>query len=183
MPLERLPGRDEDLVLEEGRTSNGTGFRAGILGAGVMSGVLAAARASGITEINLELMLGSLITRDADPGTWVLGFALHLLLGGFIGMAYAAGFRAIARSGWMIGAIFSVIHWFISGVALGMLGALHPAPRRFAHPGYFGTDLGARSFFVLLAAHLAYGILVGWIYRRAKPEVVIDVDVKEQRAA
>lgn len=130
-----------------------------------MSGALAAARAAGITSVSLERILGELFTGRTDFAAAGLGLLAHLFLSGVIGRIYAAGFRAIGRSGAAYGAVFAVIHWFTAGIFLGFIRGV----------GLFGRVRGVPTFFALLGAHLVFGLLVGWFYRRARPEVVIEV--------
>src|SRR5262245_1284112 len=107
--------------------SRSTGFLAGLLGALVISMFSAGARAVGV-DLEFEMLLGSWLTALVGPATWLIGFTMHLVLGGLLGVGYA---MLLPRAGTVIdagaGAGVGVSHALVAGVALVCLPALHPA--------------------------------------------------------
>ena len=142
-----------------------TGFWAGILGALVMTLLVGLARVLGLTSLNLEMTLGSLLTQTPTAGAWWLGFVWHLLNGGIFALAYVWGFGKIKRSGAKIGIEFGLIHWIAAGVFLGLLPELHPLiPDQMPAPGWFASNLGIFEMVTLLLLHCVYGAIVGGLH-------------------
>lgn len=165
------------LLRKESRNLFGAGFAAGVLGALAMTFMLGAGRVAGLTNLNLELALGSLLTRDLSATSWWLGLAWHCLNGGIFGVIYAAAFRAAGRTGAGIGAGIGLLHWVAAGVAWGLLlPALHPlVPGQLPAPGLFAAGYGfAGGVIALLLAHLLYGGVVGGIHRVAVRRLTVD---------
>ncbi len=143
----------------------GLAFLAGVIGGAVMLALVAIARAAGITDLNLGILWGSMITNDATAGTWVLGAVIHLVVSGLIAFIYAAVFEAIRGSNWFTGLIGGAIHAVIGGLALTALPAIHPAiPDLLRAPGAFAINYGAAAATLFVAGHLIYGIIVGGLY-------------------
>jgi hypothetical protein len=144
----------------------GLAFLAGVIGGAVMAGLLMVARSLGLFEMNMPMVLGTMITRTPSSGAWILGFIMHLVISGLIALIYAAGFEAIRRSTWWLGVLGGVIHAVIGGLFLWALPALHPAiPDVLPAPGPFGINFGATSVAGFIVFHLIYGAIVGGIYR------------------
>ena len=75
----------------------------GIVGGAVMSLLMAAGRAMGM-QANLEMMLGTMFGAAPGPATWLLGFAMHLMISALIAVLYGWGFeRLTRRAGWSVG--------------------------------------------------------------------------------
>lgn len=117
------------------------------------------------TPLSLEMLLGSFITGKTTAGTWVLGFAWHLLNGAIFGLAYAALFNLFNRSGPGVGALIGLMHWAVAGVLLGFVQALHPLTlgtwAEYEFRFFSWAALGAMTFFGSLVLHLVFGIIVG----------------------
>ena len=98
-----------------------------------LTAVMIAAQLAGHTRLDLPLMLGTITTEDPDRAR-VAGFAIHLAVGQVFALFYAAGFAALDRSGWWLGAIFGLAqgtltrngemfeenHWEIPSAFLGV---------------------------------------------------------------
>ncbi len=151
-------------------------FSAGITGAVVMTVLMFLGRAFGLTALNLEMALGSMLTQTLGAATWILGFGMHLIAGGVFALVYAWGFENISHhSGAGTGTWYGVIHTLISGiVVLGLMPAVHPLiPEVLAAPGMFAINYGALTATAFIALHLIYGAVVGSMYGPlARPEVV-----------
>jgi hypothetical protein len=147
-------------------------FYAGIVGAALMTLVLMLGRLAGL-QANLAMMLGAMLTLRAGFDTWILGFFIHLLVGGGIGLVYAALFEyGFRRAGWARGLLIGAVHTVLSGLFLGAVPAVHPAvPEVLGAPGLFMANLGALGIVVFVLLHLMYGAVVGAIYRPANRHV------------
>jgi hypothetical protein len=133
--------------------------------------VMILAQLAGRTRFDLPLMLGSIITDDPDRAR-VAGFAMHLAVGQVFALLYAAGFAAVDRSDWWLGALFGLAH---AGAALTILVPLLPGihPRMASEragpastavlepPGLFALNYGRATPLVALGAHIAYGAVLG----------------------
>jgi hypothetical protein len=138
---------------------------AGVVGALAITLVTSLLRAMGM-PINFEMMVGSMLTATIGLSTWLLGFLIHLFTGAIFGILYSAVFqrwtrRADATTGVGLGAV----HALFSGLALGMLPAVHPlVPEQMAAPGIFLAQLGAGGVIVYIGLHLLFGAVVGAMY-------------------
>lgn len=145
-------------------------FSAGAAGAVLMSILMAAGRAAGLTTLNLEMMNGSLVTRTISGGTWLLGFALHIAAGGIFALIYAWFFEHVShRAGAGTGSVYGMIHAALSG--FGVMGAvpfIHPLiPAALQAPGFFGNHYGTVTAVSFALLHLVYGAVVGAAYEPA----------------
>jgi hypothetical protein len=129
------------------------------------------AQLAGRTRLDLPLMLGTIATEDPDRAR-VAGFVIHLGIGQLFALLYAAGFAALDRSEWWLGAVFGLAHAAIAlTVLVPLLPGVHPrmasdraGPDSTAvlePPGLFGTNYGAATPLVALGAHVLYGIVLG----------------------
>jgi hypothetical protein len=141
-------------------------FLAGVAGGAAMSIGLAGLRALGIPA-DFEMMLGTMT--GLDPGTTALaiGFAIHFLIAGLIGLVYAWGFeRVTRRAGVTIGAAFSVLNAIAGGLFMGLVPVMHPLiPESMPAPGAFMANLGTAGILAEFILHLVYGGVVGAVYR------------------
>ena len=143
----------------------GLAFLTGVIAGAVMIALLITARIAGITEMNIALTLGSMITREITAGTWALGFLMHLALSGLIALIYASVFEAVRRSTWRLGLIGGAIHTAIAGLVMLLIPAIHPIiPDVIAAPGAFGVNYGAATVATFVFLHLIYGAIVGGVY-------------------
>lgn len=139
---------------------------AGAFGGIVASLVMAAARLLG-ADLPLEMLLGTVLL-DPGPWAWALGVALHVAASALVGLAYVWGFETVTkRASALVGAALGVVHLIVSGVAAGaVLPAVHPlVPEAVAAPGFFFARLGVGAVVAYGVAHLAFGAVVGALYR------------------
>jgi hypothetical protein len=77
---------------------------------------------------------------------------------------------------WVVGACIGLAHaTFVLAVAMPMLPGMHPrmasatrgatAKRRLEPPGFLALNYGARTPISILLAHLAFGTMLGLLYR------------------
>jgi len=141
-------------------------INAGFLGAAAMTVLMIALRTLGLTTMNLETMLGSMVTSTPDFGSWGLGFLIHLIAGALFGIVYGFVLERLGRTGWSVGVSIAVVHSVLSGLALPLIGAMHPLVRtgRMPSPGLFASSLGTTGVTVFVALHLLFGAIVGKYY-------------------
>ena len=144
----------------------------GFAGTLVLTTVLRAASELRLTRIDLPFLLGTVFTENRLRAK-VLGYALHFLAGLVFALVYYAIFVAIDESGWWLGAIFGFVHALFAATALVnlLLPLVHPrmgSPLTGANatvllepPGFLMLNYGARTPLVTIAAHVAYGAIVG----------------------
>ena len=144
----------------------------GFLGTVVLTSILRAASEAGLTRMDLPFLLGTAFTGNRTRAK-ALGYLLHFAAGLIFALIYYAIFRAIRHSGWWLGAAFGVAHGVFAGTALVniLLPVVHPrmagdqtaapAVAQLERPGFMMANYGLRTPLVGLAAHIAYGALVG----------------------
>ena len=125
-----------------------------------------------LTRIDLPFLLGTAFSTDRTRAK-ALGYVLHFLAGIIFAFVYYLMFLAIGRSGWWLGATFGLAHGLFSGTALVniLLPLVHPrmgTPSTAATsvalvepPGFMMLNYGLQTPLVSLAAHIAYGTVVG----------------------
>lgn len=142
-------------------------FLAGVVGGAIMTLLIAMARLLGMTTMDLELKLGSMISQEVNATSWVTGLVMHLIISGLIACIYAVGFEYVAhKASWLIGLGFAVIHTIIGGIFVGMMGQIHPLMPSDAlpAPGPFAINFGTMTTVGFIVAHLIYGAIVGAMY-------------------
>lgn len=133
--------------------------------------VMTVTQLSGHTRLDLPLMLGTIVAEDPDRAR-VAGFGMHLVMGQVFALFYAAGFAALGRSGWWLGALFGLAHSVVAlTVLVPLLPGIHPrmageraGPSSSASlepPGLFALNYGTATPLVAVAAHLVFGAVFG----------------------
>lgn len=148
----------------------------GFLGTLVLSTVLRAASEAGMTRMDLPFLLGTSIT-DNRRRAKVYGYLIHFANGLGFAVLYGACFAAIGQSNWWLGALVGALHALFTATVLvnGLLPLIHRrmgTPETAANevalvepPGFLMLNYGPNTFLVTLAAHMAYGAIVGWAVR------------------
>ncbi len=135
-------------------------FVGGIAGGAAMTLFMALGRASGV-PFALDTVVGTLCGGHPTRIAWGCGFAVHLLLSGVIGLAYAAAFELVAhRASWRLGLVLSLVHSVIAWAGVMIIYGGKPfAPYlvRFFTPG-------ESAFLGFAVVHAIYGAIVGAIY-------------------
>lgn len=143
----------------------------GLAGALSMSALLLLLRAVGLSSMNLELLLGSAVTRSVDGSAWLVGFGVHLCFGVLFALVYGSVLQAARRGGPTAGAALGLAHAVASGIALPLIMSFHPLVigGPLVNPGFFGWNLGLREVVVFLLAHLLYGAVAGSLLGAPRP--------------
>jgi hypothetical protein len=144
----------------------------GLAGTLVLTTILRAASELGMTRMDLPFLLGTAITTDRRRAK-AIGYALHFGFGLLDGLAYYAIFVVIDQSGFLLGAVFGLVHGLFASTALVnvLLPLVHPrmgtgftaageAPL-LEPPGFLLLNYGRRTPLVTIIAHIAYGAIVG----------------------
>jgi hypothetical protein len=144
----------------------------GFLGTLVLTTALRTANELGLTRVDLPFLLGTAVTSDRARAK-AIGYLLHLAAGEIFALVYYAIFVAIDSGGWMLGALFGLLHGVVSATALVnvLLPVIHPrmgSPLSAADsspllepPGFLMLNYGRGTPSATLLAHIAYGAIVG----------------------
>jgi hypothetical protein len=150
----------------------------GLLGTVVLTTVLRAAGALGLTRMDLPFLLGTAMTADRVRAK-LYGYALHFVFGLLFALGYWAVFATLGRSGVLIGASLGLVHALFAGTALVnvILPAVHPrmgtgfdaagSSPLLEPPGFMLINYGRQTLLAMIAAHIAYGAIVGEFAARA----------------
>ena len=144
----------------------------GIAGTLVLTTALRAASEFRLTRVDLPFLLGTALTENRKDAK-ALGYLLHFGFGVAFALAYYGIFRTIDADGWWLGAVFGLAHGLFAATALVnvLLPAVHPrmatpltaagATPVIEPPGFLMLNYGRSTPIVTLAAHVAYGTIVG----------------------
>jgi hypothetical protein len=154
----------------------GSAVAGGLVGTLVFSTIVKAATEVHLTRMDLALLLGTAVTENRRKAT-AIGYVFHFILGVAFAGAYVGFFAIIGRTSWWIGALVGVLHAIFTATVLVnvLLPVVHPrmaTPETAANeialiepPGFLMLNYGRSTFLVSLAAHVAYGAVVGWVAR------------------
>jgi hypothetical protein len=143
----------------------------GLLATAVLTAAMITAQLAGWTRLDLPLVLGTLVTEDADRAR-VAGFFIHLVVGQVFALGYAAVFALLDSATWWLGGLLGIVHVGVSlTVILPLLPGVHPrmastraGPSTTAvlePPGLLALNYGIQTPVVTIAAHVAYGVVLG----------------------
>jgi hypothetical protein len=146
----------------------------GFLGTLVLSVLTKAASEMALTRMDLPLLLGTVFSDDRRKAR-AIGYVAHLVLGILFALAYAAFFQIVGRNTWWMGALLGAVHAvFTATVVVNvLLPIVHPRMATtetaanettlIEPPGFLMLNYGRSTFLVSLAAHIAYGTVIGLI--------------------
>lgn len=154
-----------------GRAVGLWGFAATLL----LTSLSSSGQALGLTRMDLPFMLGTMITPNRDRAKFV-GFLMHLVNGWLFAILYALYFRSLRSATWWLGMAMGLAHsLFVLIVAMPLLPGLHPRmvseyagpepTRQLEPPGFMALNYGSRTPISMILAHLAYGGVLGALYR------------------
>lgn len=147
------------------------GLGAALLATAVLTLLMSASQGLGWTRISLPYLVGTVVSERRSWATLV-GFALHFAFGLAFAVLYALVFAAWRHPGTLLGAGLGLLHGlFVLMVGLEVLSAIHPRmasrhhgptpTRQLEPPGFLALNYGWRTPLVTLAAHVAYGAILG----------------------
>ncbi len=147
----------------------------GLLATGLLTTILRLGQAFHFTRIDMPFLLGTMFTANRDRAK-VIGFVFHFLNGWIFTFFYAVFFKQFGFAAWWLGALMGLSHGvFVLVVILPLLPSAHPRmasefygpePTRLLEPpGFLALNYGYQTPVVTLIAHLAYGIVLGALYR------------------
>lgn len=143
----------------------------GLVATTALTAVMIAAQMTGLTRLDLPLLLGTIVTEDPDRAR-VAGFFIHVAIGQGFAFGYAASFALLDRATWWLGGLLGLLHVAVAfTVVVPLLAGVHPrmasdraGPASTAvlePPGLLGLNYGRETPIVAIAAHLVYGIALG----------------------
>lgn len=144
----------------------------GFLGTVVLTTALRAASELRLTRMDIPFLLGTAFSEDRRRAK-AIGYGLHFLAGLVFALMYWAAFSVIGEASWWLGGLFGLVHVAFAGSALVnvMLPVVHPRMGTHATsarstpllepPGFMLVNYGRSTPLVAIAAHLAYGMIVG----------------------
>ena len=144
----------------------------GLAGTLVLTTVLRAATELRLTRIDLPFLLGTALT-SSRPRAKALGYIAHFAFGVLFALGYFLLFVSLDTSGPVLGAVFGLAHGLFAGTALVnvLLPLVHPrmgstisssmTSPLLEEPGFMMLNYGRATPVVALAAHVAYGTIVG----------------------
>jgi hypothetical protein len=144
----------------------------GLVGTLVLTTSLRAASELGLTRMDIPFLLGTAFTENRVRAKAV-GYGLHFVFGMLFALGYYAIFRIIGESSWWLGGVFGLVHGMFAGTTLVniALPVVHPrmaSPLTAADssplleaPGFLMLNYGRMTPLVTLAAHVAYGAIIG----------------------
>jgi hypothetical protein len=151
---------------------SGQALAGGLIGTFALTTIIRAAAEVGLTRMDLPLLLGTVVTEDRRKAKAV-GYLFHFLFGLLFALAYAGFFAIMGRSAWWVGALLGALQAvFIATVVVNeLLPVVHPRMATFntsanefaliEPPGFLMRNYGRNTFLVTLAAHVAYGAIIG----------------------
>ncbi len=140
----------------------------------VLTTLSIAGQSLGFTRIDIPFIVGTMFTPNRDRAK-VIGLGVHVINGWIFALVYAFAFENRHAASWWFGALIGAVQgMFIVVVLLPVLPGLHPRmvsdfrgpePTRLLEPpGFFTTNYGFKTPFVLLFAHAVYGLVLGMFY-------------------
>lgn len=144
-------------------------FAGGAAGALIMCAVLFLGRTLGLTQVSYEQGLATRLLGLSGWTASVGGFACALLVGGILGALAGRALKAVGEPGWQGGIGIGFVWWFLSAMAIGTAPFLDiQTPLGGPVAGPFSILLGQPSFYILLAAHLSWGVVTGEMCSRGE---------------
>jgi hypothetical protein len=148
----------------------------GFLGTLVLTTIVRATSELGLTRMDLALLLGTTVTENRRKAR-AIGYAIHFVVGPIFALGYAALFVALGHHSWWMGGLFGALHAVFTGTVLAnvILPLVHPRIATtdtaanevslIEPPGFLMLNYGPNTFLIALAAHVAFGAIVGWAVR------------------
>jgi hypothetical protein len=145
----------------------------GLVGTTVLTTSLRLAQETGLTRMDIPFLLGTVVTGNRSRAM-VFGYAMHFGNGLIFSLGYAFVFWAVGHAGIAFGAGLGVVHALFAGGALVnvLLPSVHPRMGKpwsdaeetplLETPGFMLVNYGRHTALLTVAAHVAYGAIIGW---------------------
>lgn len=141
----------------------------------VLTTLMSAGQALGLSRMSIPFMLGTMFTPDRDRAK-ILGFGVHLMNGWLFALLYALAFESWRRATWWVGAGIGLVHGVAVLVAvMPLLPGMHPRmasehqgpepTRALEPPGFLALNYGRQTPLISLLAHVVYGAILGGFYQ------------------
>ena len=128
-----------------------------------------------LTRMSMPYLLGTMVTANRDRAR-IEGFLIHLVNGQVLGLLYVALFHQLGEATTLMGALFGLLHGVVVLlVVVPLMPTIHPrmasaeqgpiGGRQIEPPGHFALHYGLSTPALLLVSHLAYGAVIGAVYR------------------
>ena len=141
----------------------------------ILTTLMSASQGLGLTRMNIPYLLGTMVTSDRDRAK-PIGVALHVINGWAFSFVYIAAFHVWGGPTWWKGAAIGLVHSaFVLAAAMPTMPGFHPrmasetrgptVVRVLEPPGFFGLNYGYRTPVSVVIAHLAFGVILGALYR------------------
>lgn len=146
----------------------------GLLGTVVLTTMLRAASELRLTRMDIPFLLGTAFSGDRRRAK-AIGYLLHFVAGLVFALVYWAAFTVLDEASWWLGGLFGLVHAAFAGAALVtvLLPVVHPLMGSNATsarstpllepPGFMLVNYGSQTPVVSVAAHVAYGMIVGTV--------------------
>ena len=149
----------------------------GFLATLALSTLLSASLGFGLTRMNLPYLIGTFFTPEREKAK-AYGFIVHLLNGWVFSILYVLVFENLHLANWWFGAILGLAQaLFLLTVGMSLMPGLHPrmasehdgptANRQLEPPGFMALHYGFQTPVSVLLAHLAFGAILGALYKLA----------------
>lgn len=149
----------------------------GFVATATLTTVMTASQKLGLSRMDMPLLIGTMFTHDRRRAE-LLGAVIHFVNGWVFALVYGAIFESLGYAGAMTGAAIGLGQGlFVLATVMPLMPAFHPRmaserqgpglERRIQPPGFLALNYGRRSPLTTLAAHIAYGAILGAFYHLA----------------
>ncbi len=145
------------------------GALSGIIGAIVITVLIYLLRIAG-TEVDLPYLMGSFFVDISNKTkVYVVGIALHIIIGGIWGLIYVGTQAGIGiNPGWATGLLWGFTHGIFVGVLMGTIGESHPhigENKTISDPGILGSRWSALMPYLIIGLHVIFGVITMLTYQ------------------
>lgn len=141
----------------------------------VLSLIPALCQRLGVSRMSIPFLLGTMMTPNRDRAL-LAGTLWHIVNGWAFAFLYAAAFESMRAATWWLGAIGGLLHGLAALlVIVPLLPTMHPRMASEGQgpephpglepPGFMAANYGKATASIAVAAHVAYGAILGGFYR------------------
>ena len=146
----------------------------GLLGTVVLTTMLRAASELRLTRMDIPFLLGTAFSGDRRRAK-AIGYLLHFLAGLVFALVYWAAFTVLDEASWWLGGLVGLDNPEepLAALVTVLLPVVHPLMGSNATsarstpllepPGFMLVNYGSQTPVVSVAAHVAYGMIVGTV--------------------